>query len=291
MKKKLAFYMVIFIGMITLATLLIMAAEFIFDKNFEVLHPKGMIAVKERDLLLTTTLLMLIVVLPVFFITFYVAWKYRESHPNTKYTPNLKDSVLAEFVWWGVPCIIVGILCVLTWKRTHELDPYKPLESEKKAMTIQVVALQWKWLFLYPEQQIASVNYLQFPEKIPIHFEITADAPMNSFWIPSLSGQIYAMPGMKTDLHMIADETGEFRGVSANISGKGFAGMKFLTKVSNENEFAQWVAQMKTTPLSLGDAQYKELVQPSENNPVAFYTLAKPDLFDQIIMKYMMPSL
>lgn len=288
MKKKLAFYMVLFIGAITLVTAAIMLWEFFFDKNFLVLQPKGMIATEERAILWTATFLMLIVVVPVFAIMFYVAWKYRESHPNTKYTPNLRDSVLAEIIWWGVPCIIIGILSVLTWVRTHELDPYAPLDKEKE-MTIQVVALQWKWLFIYPEHNIASVNFLQIPEKTPIHFDITSDAPMNSFWIPSLGGQMYAMPGMKTQLNLIADETGEYRGVSANISGKGFAGMKFVTKSSSQEEFVEWVAKMKTSPQALGMSQYGELAQPSENNPVAFYTLTDRDLFDQIVMKYMMP--
>jgi len=288
MKKQLAFYMVIFIGLITLITVLVMIGEFVFDKNFAVLHPKGMIAIKERDLLLTSTLLMLIIVVPVLVITFYVAWRYRESHPNTKYTPDLKDSVLAEFIWWGVPCVIVAILSVLTWQRTHELDPYKPIVSSQE-MTIQVVALQWKWLFIYPEQQIATVNYVQFPEKMAIHFEITADAPMNSFWIPSLSGQIMAMPGMKTNLNLIADEEGEFRGVSANISGKGFAGMSFVTKSSSQEAFDKWVEEKRACSEGLNFDQYKALAMPSENNKVAFYTLSDLDLFDRIIMKYRMP--
>lgn len=288
MKKKLAFYMVLFIGAITFVTAVIMIGEFLFD-DFEVLHPKGMIAIKERNLLMIATILMLIVVIPVFLIMFYVAWKYRESHPNTKYTPNLKDSVLAEFIWWGVPCLIVGVLSVITWYGTHELDPYAPLVSEKKELKIQVVALQWKWLFIYPEQQIATVNYMHIPEQTPIHFEITADAPMNSFWIPALGGQMYAMPGMRTHLNLIADEKGEYRGVSANISGNGFAGMKFLTKVSSEEEFVKWSTEMKSAPFMMGRTQYDALVPPSQNNPAAFYTLSEPALFDQIIMKYMMP--
>jgi cytochrome o ubiquinol oxidase subunit II len=289
MKKKLALYMVIFIGVITLVTAIIMLSEFFYDKDFEVLHPKGLIATQEKNLLWIATVLMLIVVIPVFVIMFFVAWKYRESHPNTKYTPNLKDSVLAEIIWWGVPCVIVGILSVLTWIRTHDLDPYKSIAHDKKEMKIQVVALQWKWLFIYPEQQLATVNYLQIPEKTPIRFEITSDAPMNSFWIPSLGGQMYAMPGMRTNLNLIADETGEFRGVSANISGEGFAGMKFLTKSTTEEEFANWVQEMKNAPYSLGMNEYNQLAAPSQNNPVALYTLSEPELFDRIIMKYMMP--
>lgn len=289
MKKKLAFYMVVFIAAITVVTAAVMLWEFFFDKNFLVLNPKGIIAVKERNLLWIATALMLIVVIPVFAIMFYVAWKYRESHPNTKYTPNLRDSVVAEIIWWGVPCIIIGILCVITWESTHELDPYASLDPEKE-MTVQVVAMQWKWLFIYPEQKIATVNYLQIPEKTPIHFEITADAPMNSFWIPSLGGQMYAMPGMRTELNLIADAVGEYRGVSANVSGKGFAGMKFLTKSTTQEDFIAWVNEMKNAPHALGTIEYGELVKPSENNPAAFYKLEQPNLFDQIVMKYMMPN-
>ncbi len=157
-------------------------------------------------------------------------------------------------------------------------------------MTIQVVALDWKWLFLYPEYGIATVNFIQFPENTPINFEITSDAPMNSFWIPQLGGQIYAMPAMRSKLHLIASETGSFRGVSANISGKGFAGMMFTAKASTDEEFNQWVRWVKQSPKRLDKIVYEQLLKPTEYHPVEYYLLLQNDLFDQILMKYMVPS-
>ena len=165
---------------------------------------------------------------------------------KAKHAPDWEHNYIAEYCWWGVPIVIIVILAVTTWKSSHDLNPFKPIESEKKPLAIQVVALHWKWLFIYPEQGIATVNFVQFPEKTPINFEITSDAPMNSFWIPQLGGQIYAMPAMRSKLHLIANEIGSFRGVSANISGKGFAGMTFTAKSSSEEDFDAWVQSGKT---------------------------------------------
>jgi cytochrome o ubiquinol oxidase subunit 2 len=159
------------------------------------------------------------------------------------------------------------------------------LESNTKPLKIQVVALQWKWLFIYPEQGIATVNFVQFPEQTPINFEITADAPMNSFWIPQLGGQIYAMPGMVAKLHLIADKEGSYRGSSANLSGKGFAGMKFIAKSSSEADFEAWVDSVRQS----GPIDYTKVAEPSEYAPAAFYSLSDDNLFNQIVMKYMVP--
>ena len=156
-------------------------------------------------------------------------------------------------------------------------------------MKIEVVALQWKWLFIYPEEKIATVNYLQIPKDTPIHFDITSDAPMNSLWIPDLGGQIYAMPGMRTELNLIADVEGEFRGSSANISGEGFAGMHFITKASSEDNFQDWVKSAKQTSKNLDLDEYNKLAAPSQNNEAEVYQLKDDNLFSQIIMKFMMP--
>lgn len=260
----------------------IAALWFLFTADIAVMNPKGLIAEKERDLIVIATLLMLIVVIPVFILTFWIAWKYR-ADKGSKYTPNWDFSWALESLWWGIPCVIVAALAVINWKACHELDPFKPIDSKVKPMTIQVVALQWKWLFIYPEQGIATVNFVQFPEKVPIHFEITADAPMNSFWIPQLGGQIYAMPGMRSSLHLIANEAGSYRGSSANISGEGFSGMTFTAKSSSQAEFNEWIESLKNSP----SLQYDKLVEPSEYNPAAFYLLEEKGLFDKIMMKYM----
>lgn len=270
--------------------ILVWAGLALSNLDIAVLNPKGLIAMKERSLLITASLLMLIVVVPVWFLTVFFAWKYRSSHTKSKYTPDWAHSHLAESLWWGIPLVIIVILAIMTWTSSHELDPYKPIESDKKPIEIQVVALQWKWLFIYPEHGIATVNFIQFPEKRPVHFEITADAPMNSFWIPQLGGQIYAMSSMRSHLHLIANEVGIFKGVSANFSGKGFAGMTFTAKASSEEEFNQWVKSVKKSSPRLNEAVYQHLAMPSENNPVTSYILTQQDLFDRILMKYQAPS-
>jgi len=277
-----------------IVTLLILGAAlasyyYIKNNNIAVLEPKGMIAQKESDLILTSSLLMLIVVVPVLLLAWFFAWRYRESNQKAKHTPDWEHNTIAEVCWWGVPLVIISVLAVITWRSSHDLNPFTPITSDKKPVTIQVVALQWKWLFIYPEQGVATINYIQIPEKTPINFEITADAPMNSFWIPQLGGQIYAMPAMRTKLHLIADSIGTFKGVSSNISGTGFAGMTFVVNATTEADFAKWVGGSQSSSKHMNMDEYNELVKPSEYNPVATYQLSDSDLFDQILMKYMAP--
>jgi cytochrome o ubiquinol oxidase subunit 2 len=279
MSKK---YILLTIFLSTIA-LVITGLLFQNSDSIAMLNPKGMIALKERDLMIIATILMLIVVIPVFILTAAIAWEYRATNKESKYTPEWDYNLTAESVWWGFPCIIIAILSFVSWQSTHELDPYKPLQSPVKPLTIQVVALQWKWLFIYPEQNIATINYLQIPVQTPINFQITADAPMNSFWIPELGGQIYAMPGMKTKLHLIADDIGLFRGCSANISGEGYSGMYFDVKATHANDFEDWVKSVKKS-LPLDVKEYKTLAEPSSYVPVALFTLGKADLFDWIAM-------
>lgn len=284
MKKfRIALLVLLFVG---LAAALVL---FLFTRDIPVLEPKGMIAAKERELIITAALLMLIVVIPVFIFTLYFGWKYRAEN-DAKHTPDWEHNSIAECCWWGVPLLIIVILSVITYKTSHDLNPFRPIHNGKKPVEIQAVALDWKWLFIYPEEGIATVNYVQFPEKTPINFSITADAPMNSFWIPQLSGQIYAMPAMRTELHLIADEVGTYRGCSSNISGKGFAGMTFQAVATSDQEFQGWVASVKGSGKVLGQAEYEKLVQPSEYDPVSVYQLGDQKLFDRIIMKYMAPE-
>lgn len=262
----------------------------IFQQNIDLLFPKGMIALEQRNLLLILQALMLIVIIPIYILTFVFSWRYRANRPGAVYDPDLVDNLLAEYIWWGIPLVMTIIIGVLTWIKTEQLDPYKPIESTKEPITIQVVALQWKWLFLYPAENIATVNFVQFPEETPIHFEITADAPMNSFWIPRLGGQIYAMPKMKTELNLIANEEGDFKGSSANLSGEGFAGMHFIARASSEEEYKSWLQKAKESQMSLNFDNYEQLAAPSQNNPVEIFSLKDTNLFHQIIMKYMHPS-
>lgn len=290
MAKKPVFFMLFFTGIILFLILIMQPLSIMrFHNYIAILFPKGMIAQEQLNLLLILQLLMLIVVIPVYVLTFIFSWKYRASNPKGTYDPDLVDSLPAEFIWWGVPLIMTLIVGVLTWVKTYELDPYKPIVSENKEMTIQVVALQWKWLFIYPEEKIATVNFLQIPKNVPVHFEITADAPMNSFWIPDLGGQIYAMPKMKTQLNLIANVTGDFRGSSANLSGEGFAGMHFVTRSSTEEDYQKWVKAAQESSKSLDLTQYDRLAAPSENNPVEIYQLKDLSLFNHIINKFMHP--
>ncbi|MEI8300240.1 MAG: ubiquinol oxidase subunit II [Chlamydiota bacterium] len=283
-KFKIAILVLIFIG------IAITTACFLTSEHVIVLNPKGMIGIKERKLLLFATGLMMIVVVPVFVFTLFFAWRYREGNKKAKYAPDWSYNHLAEILWWGIPFVIILILAIVTWKSSHDLDPYKPIDTGQKPIKIQVVALQWKWLFIYPEQGIATINFVQFPEKTPVNFEITADAPMNSFWIPPLGGQIYAMPAMVTQLHLIANEEGVFRGVSANLSGDGFAGMTFKAKASSQKEFNEWVRSVKRSDNQLNLKQYNQLVKPSAYHPEAFYLLKDMGLFNQIVMKYQTPA-
>lgn len=283
MSKKI----VLFIGIIALAGAIGLLVWLLRGTDVAILNPQGSIATQQRDLIVFTLLLSSIVVIPVFILTFLIAWKYRASNHKAKYTPDWQSNKILETVWWGIPCAIILVLAVVTWQTSHSLDPYKPLDSKIKPIEVQVVALQWKWLFIYPEQQIASVNALQFPALTPVNFTITADAPMNSFWIPSLGGQVYAMSGMSTKLHLIADETGSYTGRSANISGEGFARMNFTAKSVTGAEFASWVQATKQSAKHLDMNTYNELAKPGEMKSPTYYALKEADLYDTIVMKYM----
>ncbi len=265
----------------------VLLVNFVRTHDIAILNPSGTIGDKQRNLLVFATLLGMVVIIPVFVMTALFAWRYREGNKKAAYKPEWDKNHWLEAIWWGIPVIIILILSVVTWRSTHELDPYRALESDKNPVTIQVVALQWKWLFIYPEQNIATVNYIQFPEHTPLNFEITADAPMNSFWIPKLGGQIYAMNGMVTKLHLQAHEIGEYDGMSANISGEGFASMKFKARSSTYDEFDKWVNSVKKGKGILDHVEYAKLVQPSMKHPVVTYASTDQGLYDTIVMKYM----
>jgi cytochrome o ubiquinol oxidase subunit 2 len=283
--------MLFFTGLILLIILIMQPLTILkFRPYIDVLFPEGSIALEERNLLLILQALMLLVIIPVYILTFVFSWKYSADNPKGKYDPDLVDNRLAEYIWWGVPFIMTCIVATLTWIKTEQLDPFKPIQSNKKEITIQVVALQWKWLFLYPEENIATVNFIQIPKDTPIRFQITADAPMNSFWIPDLGGQIYAMPKMKTELYLIANHLGDSRGSSANISGEGFSGMHFITRTSSENDYHQWLESAKQSSKILNLEEYNRLAAPSKNNPVEIYLLKEANLFNQIINKYIYPQ-
>lgn len=254
--------------------------------NMTLLDPKGQVGLDERNLIITATLLMLLVVVPVIVMTFLFAWKYRASNQDAVYTPKWSHSTKIEVAVWAIPVLIIIALGYVTYKSTHALDPYRPLESDVKPITIQVVSMDWKWLFIYPEQGIATVNKIVFPANTPINFQITSDTVMNSFFIPGLGGQIYAMAGMQTKLHLIANQNAEFDGISANYSGAGFTGMKFKAIATSQADFDAWVSDVKKAPKQLEKAEYEALSKPSQNNPVELYSSFTPNLFQTIVDKY-----
>ncbi len=258
-----------------------------------VLDPKGMIAAHEKKLMIDALLLMLTIVIPVIILTLLIARKYRASNTKAKYSPNWAHGTALEAGWWVLPIIIISVLGTMTWRTTHELDPYKPLDVKGagQPVTIQVIALDWKWLFIYPDQNIATVNYIEFPVNTPVNFLITSDAPMNSFQIPQLGGQIYAMAGMQTKLHLIADAPGDYKGRSVSFSGQGFTGMTFIAHAGSEQEFDAWVKSVKASKNILDMNTYNKLVQPSENNPVMLFSSVTNNLFGNVIMKYMGPDM
>ena len=278
------------IGIVLACLVLAAAVLYVSNLKIDLLEPKGIVAFKQYNLLVFTTLLGFVVVIPVFVMAIFIAWRYREGNTKAKYTPNVDTNRLAETIWWGIPIILIAILSVVTWTSTHDLDPHKPLESDAKPVRIQVIALDWKWLFIYPEQNIATVNYIQFPVNRPVNFEITADAPMNSFWIPQLGGQIYAMSGMTTKLHLNANEIGSYTGRSANISGEGFADMTFTAMASSKADFDAWVMAVKSSNLQLTPATYADLAKKSIDAPATHYSSSSEGLYDTIVMKYMMPE-
>ncbi len=283
-KYKLLAYLMVLFGVFLIVGLVA------YGSNMAVLNPKGVIAHHERNLLFFGVALSALIVIPVFVMTFVIAWKYRADNHKARYQPNWDRSKKAEATWWLIPLALITILSVITWKSSHDLDPFKPIASSAKPLEVQVVALQWRWLFIYPEQGFATVNDLTLPVNTPINFKITSDAPMNSFWIPQLGGQIYAMPGMSTKLHLLASEVGDYNGSSANISGEGFADMRFVTHVVPQNQFDTWAQDVQAQPKQLTEHVYNDLSAATEDTARYYYAAVDVGLYDDIVMKYMMPG-
>lgn len=268
----------------------ILAAGWYLHRHYvAVFQPRGTLGHQERNLILIGLLLAVIVVVPVYALTIGIAWKYRAGNAKAHYSPDWDHGRLLELTWWAIPGVIILALSVIAWQSAHALDPFKPLGSLDTPINIQVVSLDWKWLFIYPKQGIASVNFVEFPANVPINFDITSDTVMDSFWIPALGGQIYSMPGMSTQMHALADQTGSFSGSSANISGRGFAGMTFTAKAVSYDQFNSWVTAIQKSPQPLTDIAYYRLAEPSQNNPPAYYSHVQNNLFNDIVMKYHSP--
>lgn len=260
--------------------------------NLVVLDPAGDVARQQGNLILVSTGLMLLIIVPVMALTILFAWRYRAANRQATYRPDWDHSTQLELVIWAAPLLIIICLGAVTWVATHLLDPYRPLArtapgqaiaAETQPIDVQVVALDWKWLFIYPEQGIASVNELALPVNHPVRFRISASSVMNSFYIPALAGQIYAMPGMETKLHGVFNKTGQFTGFSANYSGAGFSNMRFAVKSLSDAGFARWVAETKAGGGTLDRAAYLKLEKPSEKVPVQRFASVEPQLFDAVV--------
>jgi cytochrome o ubiquinol oxidase subunit II len=248
-----------------------------------VLDPQGPIASAQLLLLINSTAIMLVVVVPVILATLGFAWWYRSSNPRASRAWDEAYEGRIEFVTWSIPALIVILLGGVIWIGSHQLDPRAPIPARGDPLRVNVVALDWKWLFIYPDQGIAAVNQLVVPVKTPIDFRLTSATVMNSFFVPQLGSQIYTMGGMTTHLNLLAAETGEYPGFSANFSGDGFAEMRFIAKVVPAGDFAAWVAQARSAGSALDDAGYAKLAKPSEAVPPRTYRSVAPNLFNRII--------
>jgi cytochrome aa3-600 menaquinol oxidase subunit 2 len=267
-------------------TLFVAAAAMLLSgcsPEYVVLNPVGPVGRTERDLIVLSIILVVIVIVPVFALLAYIIWRYRDKPDNkAPYQPEWVDSRSLEFVWWSIPMVIIAVLGFFTAKTTFALT--RPPETDKKPITIQVISLNWKWLFEYPDQKIATVNYVEIPTGVPVQFELTADAPMNSFWIPQLGGQEYTMPGMNMRLWLQADKAGTYDGYGANFTGAGFAHMNFKVIAKSQSDFDAWVQQVKSTSPQLTMAGYNELKKDGLAKPTS-YSAFPPGLFNDVVMQ------
>jgi cytochrome o ubiquinol oxidase subunit 2 len=248
--------------------------------------PKGPIGDAERFVIVAAIALMLIVVIPVFIMAFWFSRKYRASNTNATYMPKWSYSPRIDLVIWLVPVAIVTALGILAWVQTHRLDPYRPINISARSISIEAVSLDWKWLFIYPEYNIATVNRLVFPAHVPLSFRITSDTVMTSFFIPQLGSQLYAMAGMQTRLHLMATEPGIYAGQNQQLSGRGYADMSFKAIAVSPDQFQMWIQRARQSPDKLDLARFEEIAKPSVGYAVTYFSPVRPDLFDHIISKY-----
>jgi cytochrome o ubiquinol oxidase subunit II len=252
-------------------------------KQAGVLDPQGPIASAEWLLMLNATAIMLVVVVPVIVATLAFAWWYRASNRRAVRSLEVAYEGRIEFVTWSIPALIVILLGGVTWIGSHQLDPKAPIASDAKLLRIDVVALDWKWLFIYPEQGVATLNQLVLPVGTPVQFRLTSATVMNSFFVPQLGSQIYAMSGMTTHLNLLADKPGEYPGFSAMFSGDGFSDMRFIAKAVSAGDFDAWRERARGIGSALDDASYAQLAKPSKAVPPAIYGSVAPDLFEHIV--------
>lgn len=264
-----------------------------------VLNPAGDIALQQRNLIYVSTAIMLLVVVPVIGMVIWFAWKYRSSNRAAQYDPKFHHSTALELGIWSIPLLVIICLGAMTWSSTHLLDPFRrldrisegrPTNPAEAPMVVQVVSMDWKWLFIYPEQNIATVNELVLPVDREVRFDITSTNMMNTFYAPTMAGMIYAMPGMQSQLHAVLNRPGEFEGFSANYSGAGFSHMRFKLRSVSAGEFEQWTRQVQTVGTPLTTAGYLALEHPTERHPITLYSAAPRGLFDRVVNRCVAPG-
>ncbi|HEY2004197.1 MAG TPA: COX aromatic rich motif-containing protein [Candidatus Saccharimonadia bacterium] len=255
--------------------------------NMATLNPKGWVAQQQMDITIFSAVLLLMVAVPTVGVLYFFAWKYRESNTKATHDPQMQGGKLFILAAWGIPVAFMSVLSVAMWTSTHRLVPQQPIASKVKPMTVEVVALRWKWMFIYPEQHIATVNFVEMPVNTPVTFELTADdAPMSGFWIPNLGGMLYAMTGHINNLNLIATTPGDYQGSTSEIAGAGFANMKFTARATSQQDFDRWVTDTRYTGGVLDASEYAKLLSPSQSNPPTVYSSYETGLYAKVLMKY-----
>lgn len=287
-KNKLSPSTIVVFILLGIIALVLLITGLIYNSDIRLFNPQGFIAQEQLKLIIFSLLLLLSIAVPTVLLLYFFAWKYRASNTKTEHNPNAgHGGKLFVTAAWAIPTAFMLVIALVMWPATHQLEPKKAIDPNSKPLTIQVVAMRWKWLFIYPEQQIATVNFAQIPVGTQVEFMLTADeAPMSSFWIPHLGGQLYAMTGHANPIHLMADAPGDYPGSSAEINGAGFAGMKFTARASSVEDFNQWVRDVQQATNPLDSAGYANLLKPSENNEPAYYSMVETGLYDKVLMKY-----
>lgn len=267
--------------------------------NLVLLNPDGYIAKQQSDIMISTTIIIALIIVPVLIVIGLIAWRYRASNKQAVHDDKWDHSPQLELLVWAVPLLIIIAVGAVSWTGTHQLDPYRPLDkvnantpvpADTKPLEVQVVSLRWKWLFFYPDYGIATVNELAAPVDVPIHFKLTSDTMMDSFFVPTLAGQIYTMPGMQTVLHGVINKPGEYKGFSANYSGAGFTDMRFTFHGMSHTDFDSWVKKIRASDQTLDRTAYNKLTQPTRAEPTHYYGRFTPSLYERILNRCVDPG-
>jgi cytochrome o ubiquinol oxidase subunit II len=258
--------------------------------NAVVLDPQGPIGIAEKTILIDSLAIMLAIVVPTTTATLAFAWWFRASNTRATYLPDFAYSGRIELIVWAIPVLVIMLLGGVAWIGSHDLDPTKPLASDTPPLEIQGISLDWKWLFIYPSQRVASVNQLVVPAGVPIHFSLTSASVMNAFFVPQLGSMIYTMNGMTTQLNLRADVPGTFLGLSSHYSGDGFSGMHFDVQAVPADRFSAWIDATRKSGPTLDAGSYAALARQSMNTSPFTFQAADPELFRQIVMRQLPPG-